>query len=64
VNKTLQRGPQVIRIAITPAAFDAIAKTLPLGSTAFEPALDERGQKAGLARAFSRQQTARPARPR
>ena len=28
----------MIRIAITPAAFDAIAATLPLGSVGFEPA--------------------------
>ena len=31
----------MIRIAITQAAFDAIAKTLPLGSVAYEPAVDE-----------------------
>jgi hypothetical protein len=31
----------MIRIAITQAAFDAIAATLPLGSVAYEPALDE-----------------------
>ena len=31
----------MIRIAITQAAFEAIAKTLPLGSVAYEPALDE-----------------------
>jgi hypothetical protein len=31
----------MIRIAITQAAFDAIAKTLPVGSVAYEPALDE-----------------------
>jgi hypothetical protein len=31
----------MIRIAITPAAFEAIAKTLPLGSVAFEPQVDD-----------------------
>jgi hypothetical protein len=31
----------MIRIAITQAAFDAIAKTLPLGSVAYEPAVEE-----------------------
>jgi hypothetical protein len=31
----------MIRIAITQAAFEALAKTLPLGSVAYEPALDE-----------------------
>jgi hypothetical protein len=31
----------VIRIAITQAAFDAIAATLPLDSVSYEPALDE-----------------------
>jgi hypothetical protein len=30
----------VVRIAITQAAFDAIAKTLPVGSVAYEPAID------------------------
>jgi hypothetical protein len=33
--------PAMIRIAITQAAFDAIAKTLPLGSVAYEPAVEE-----------------------
>jgi hypothetical protein len=31
----------VIRLAITQAAFDAIARTLSAGSVAYEPALDE-----------------------
>ena len=31
----------MIRIAITQAAFDAIAKTLPAGSVAYEPPVDE-----------------------
>jgi hypothetical protein len=30
----------MIRIAITAAAFDAIAATLPLGSVAFDPQMD------------------------
>jgi hypothetical protein len=33
----------VIRVAITQAAFDAIAATLPLGSVAYEPAVEEGG---------------------
>ena len=33
----------MIRIAITQAAFEAIAKTLPLGTVAYEPAVDEGG---------------------
>jgi hypothetical protein len=32
---------RMIRIAINQAAFDAIAKTLPLGSVAYEPAVEE-----------------------
>jgi hypothetical protein len=35
----------VIRIAISQAAFDAIAATLALGSVGFENKIDERGQK-------------------
>jgi hypothetical protein len=34
----------MIRIAVTPAAFDAVAATLPLGSVAYEKELDERGE--------------------
>jgi hypothetical protein len=33
----------VIRVAITQAAFDAIAATLPLGSVAYEHAVEEGG---------------------
>ena len=33
----------MIRIAITPAAFDAIAATLPLGSVGYEPQRDRNG---------------------
>jgi hypothetical protein len=35
----------VIRIAISAAAFDAIAKTLPLGSVGFENELDAKGDR-------------------
>ena len=35
----------MIRIAITPAAFEAIAATLPLGSVSDENALNERGER-------------------
>jgi hypothetical protein len=35
----------MIRISITPAAFEAIASTLPLGSTAFEPDLGTKGER-------------------
>jgi hypothetical protein len=35
----------VIRIAITAAAFDANAATMPLGSVAVEPALDGKGER-------------------
>lgn len=35
----------MIRIAITPAAFEAIADTLPLGSVAAEPHVDANGER-------------------
>jgi hypothetical protein len=35
----------VISISITPAAFEAIAATLPLGSLAVEPQLDDNGAR-------------------
>jgi len=35
----------MIRIAITPAAFDAIAATLPLGSVGCKPELNEKGER-------------------
>jgi hypothetical protein len=35
----------MIRIAISQAAFEAIARTLPLGSVGFENAVDERGRR-------------------
>jgi hypothetical protein len=33
----------MIRIAITAAAFEAIAATMPLGSVAYEPGLTDKG---------------------
>jgi hypothetical protein len=36
----------MIRIAISPAAFEAIAKTLPLGSVGYEVEANERGERA------------------
>jgi hypothetical protein len=35
----------VIRIAITQAAFDAIARTLPLGTVSFENKTNEQGER-------------------
>jgi hypothetical protein len=35
----------VVRIAITVEAFDAIAKTLPLGSVGYESATNERAER-------------------
>jgi hypothetical protein len=35
----------MIRIAISAAAFDALAATLPLGSVAVEPKVNERGER-------------------
>jgi hypothetical protein len=35
----------MIRIAISQAAFDAIAATLPLGSVGYENAFNERGER-------------------
>jgi hypothetical protein len=35
----------VIRIAISQAAFDAIAKTLPLGSVGYENKVNEKGER-------------------
>ncbi len=35
----------MIRIAITQAAFDAIAATLPLGSVSYEAEANDRGQR-------------------
>ena len=42
----------MVRIAITQAAFDAIAKTLPLGSVGYENVTNEKGERLiGLDRA-------------
>jgi hypothetical protein len=35
----------LIRISVTPAAFEAIAATLTLGSVGFEPKVDAQGQR-------------------
>jgi hypothetical protein len=35
----------MIRISITPAAFDAIADTLPLGSVGVEPEVNNKGER-------------------
>jgi hypothetical protein len=35
----------MIRIAISAAAFDALATTLPLGSVAVEPKVNEKGER-------------------
>ena len=35
----------MVRIAISPEAFDAIAATLPLGSIGYENAVDDRGNR-------------------
>lgn len=35
----------MIKIAITEAAFEAISSTLPLGSVAFEPELNAKGER-------------------
>jgi hypothetical protein len=35
----------MIRIAITQAAFEAVARTLPLGNVSFESKTDEEGQR-------------------
>jgi hypothetical protein len=40
----------MVRIAISQAASDAIAKTLPLGSTGYESAVNEKGEKLGRMR--------------
>ncbi len=40
----------MIRIAISQAAFEAIARTLPLGSVGYEAEANERGEKLGRMR--------------
>ncbi len=37
--------PTVVRIAITQAAFDAIARTMPFGSVNFEAGVDDKGER-------------------
>ncbi len=38
-------GQRMIRIAITVEAYEAIAATLPLGTVAFEPQLNAKGER-------------------
>ena len=45
----MSRALQLVRIAITQAAFDAIAKTLALGSVNFENKANEKGERLGRA---------------
>ena len=40
-----RRRQRMIRIAISQAAFDAIAATLPLGSVSYENHVNERGER-------------------
>ncbi len=42
----------MIRISITPAAFEAIAATLLLGSVGYEPKLNAKGQRLMTQRAL------------
>lgn len=51
----------MIHIAITRAAFEAIAETMPLGSVAVEPQVDDKGERQIW---LEPQQAARPARAR
>jgi hypothetical protein len=37
----------LIRIAISQAAFDAIARTMPFGSVNFEAGVDDKGERLG-----------------
>jgi hypothetical protein len=36
----------MIRLSMTSAAFDALAATLPLGSIAYEPTIDDKGERS------------------
>jgi hypothetical protein len=54
----------MIRIAITQAAFDAIAATLPLGSVGYENKTDVQGQQFDLAGPGIGRPSALAARPR
>ena len=44
----------MIRIAISQAAFDAIARTMPFGSVNFETGVDDKGSRARLSIACAR----------
>jgi hypothetical protein len=39
------KSSAMVRISISQAAFDAVAATLPLGSMAFEPELNAKGER-------------------
>ena len=41
-----EAGRGVIKIAISEAAFEAISATLPLGSVAYEPELNAKGERS------------------
>ena len=41
----------MVRIAITQAAFDAIARTMPFGSVNFEAGVDDKGERYVCSRA-------------
>jgi hypothetical protein len=45
----LEAGPPMIRIAISVEAFEAIARTLPLGSVGVEPKANEQDKRLDLA---------------
>ena len=62
-KKRSRRQPSpMIRIAVAPAAFDAIAATLPLGGVGYEPQRDAQGQRRIWRRLSSR--SSPPLRPR
>jgi hypothetical protein len=44
-RRTTKPRPGIVRIAISQAAFDAIAKTLPLGSVGYENKVNEKGER-------------------
>jgi hypothetical protein len=46
--RVVQRSFAVSKIAISQAAFEAIARTLPFGSTGYENKIDEKSQSPDL----------------
>ncbi len=44
-GKCRRKTADMIRIALTPAAFEAIAATLPVGSVAVEPDVNAKGER-------------------